>query len=226
MGAGRLSFNQAGQGVGCCQVAPILYLGQNFPSPGNIPFNTAPLLIKFGQVDTCPQVIHPIGVLKITSCCGEILGDVKSLFINDTQSINGPDFTILRQSKQAAYLGQATIGQVVASYLPGIRYRLTRPSNVDRLVISTSDTTGASCSPVTVMNGTETVNVTVRPPTDSRCKYYTKQVRYMGTDWPSTTGMARSGSHSAIPTRSIQPPATTTGRLPDSMASSRSLLPP
>ncbi|MCH8082605.1 MAG: hypothetical protein IH885_00055 [Myxococcales bacterium] len=101
--------------------------------------------------------------------------------------INEPYYTSVYwentpKSKQNGYLGQATIGQVAISYLPGIRFRLTNPSHVDRLVIGSTVPSSADCSPG---------SGTVRPPTNAGCKYYTRQVKYMGTDWPSTTGMAQ-----------------------------------
>ncbi len=90
------------------------------------------------------------------------------------------------KSKQAAYtLTQATIGQVAISYLPGIRFRLTNPDHIQRLVIGDTSPSNDDCSPGYPAFGT------VRPPTNAGCKYYTKQVKYMGTDWPSTTGMAQ-----------------------------------
>lgn len=89
------------------------------------------------------------------------------------------------KSKQtAATRGQAFIGEIDISYIPGIRFRLTNPSHVNRRVIGSTEPDSAPCSPVAL-------SMTVRPPTNDGCKYYTKQVKYMGTELPSTTGMAQ-----------------------------------
>ena len=79
----------------------------------------------------------------------------------------------------ASTRGELTIGSVTGSAIPGFRYRLTNPYHINRLVISTTQTSGASCSPG---------SGAVRPPTNSRCRYYTKKVMNLITHAPYTTG--------------------------------------
>ena len=163
--------------------------GCSIGNPGSITAkNQCPGTTQFGGVYTASRG----GSMRVTPGANRFGGTLRffggpNAFYYQLIDITTPYYTSVYwentpKSQQNAYLGQAYIGQVAISYIPGIRFRLTNPSHVSRLVIGSTEPSSADCSPG---------SGTVRPPTNAGCKYYTKQVKYMGTDWPSTTGMAQ-----------------------------------